>query len=236
VAEEPQGNATRILCVDDSEAFGRALTRVLRQRGWNIDSCEDPVAALTLVQERRHELVLLDWKMPGVSGREACRLLRATVADVPIIVLTHEERVSEKLLAFEAGADDYVLKSVRVEELCARMKSVLRRSRRRDGILPHTIASPLYEGLEVDLMSYRVLLDGKVVHTTPMEARFLILLIQASRRLVSLEEIVAFVFQAPPANPANSVRVLATQLRRKIARSGLQLVARAAGYELLRSK
>lgn len=229
------GSVTRVLCVDDSDAFCRALKRVMRTRGWTVDPCADTVAALATVREQRHDLVLLDWRMPGTSGHDTCRLLRATSAMLPIIVLTVEEGVSEKLLAFAAGADDYILKSANVDELCARMTSVLRRSQRRDGTRGQRIVCPLYEGLEVDLLSHRVLLDGRMVHTTPAEARFLVLLMQAGGRLVPLDETVAFVFDKPPADPANSVRVLATQLRRRIARSGLQLRGKGAAYGLFRA-
>lgn len=228
------GTGTRVLCVDDCEEFGRALARVLRPRGWHVDLCLDAAAALPLVRSGGHDLLLLDWKMPAISGREACRLFRAFAPDLPIIVLTVEERLSEKLLAFDAGADDYVLKSTSVDELCARMSSVMRRCS-SDGSRAHRIVSSLCDRLEVDLMCYRVLLDGVVLRTTPAQARFLILLVPASGRFVSLDEIVPFVYEEPPADPINSVGVLATKLRRKLARSGLQLVGRAASYGLLRT-
>jgi two-component system response regulator RegX3 len=118
---------TRVLLAEDEESFIDALTIGLRREGFHIEVARDGIEAMGLFDQGRYDLVLLDIMLPGVSGIDVCRHIRAR-STVPIIMVTARSTEIDTVVGLEVGADDYVTKPYRLRELVARMRAVLRRS------------------------------------------------------------------------------------------------------------
>src|SRR3954469_12305305 len=118
----------RILVVDDDRAVRESLRRSLTFNGYEVDLAADGAAALGQITAARPDALILDVMMPRMGGLEACRALRATGDDVPILVLTARDAVADRVAGLDAGADDYLPKPFALEELLARLRALLRRS------------------------------------------------------------------------------------------------------------
>ena len=118
----------RILVVDDDRAVRESLRRSLAFNGYTVDLAEDGVEALDAIANERPDAVVLDVMMPRLDGLEVCRQLRSTGDDLPILVLTARDSVSERVSGLDAGADDYLPKPFALEELLARLRALLRRT------------------------------------------------------------------------------------------------------------
>src|SRR5580700_6922572 len=123
---EPLVGAARILVVEDEGSYQDALLVGLTREGYHVEVAADGAAALELFIDHRPDLVLLDLLLPGMSGLEVCRRMRA-LAPTPIIIVSALNTETDVVLAFELGAEDYISKPYRLRELVARIRSVLRR-------------------------------------------------------------------------------------------------------------
>src|SRR5580704_6564304 len=120
-------NAETVMVVDDSPQIRRALRVMLISQGFVVFDARTGEEALDLIRKERVELILLDVNLPGMSGFETCREIRRG-SDVPVIMLTVRNSERDKVLAFDAGADDYIVKPFGSEELTARVRATLRRA------------------------------------------------------------------------------------------------------------
>ena len=176
-----------ILVVDDEPVIRSSVAEAFAAGGFRIVEAADGTAALQIARSEKPDLVLLDVMLPGISGVEVCRLLRAD-SRVPIILLTARDAEGDKIQGFEAGADDYVTKPFSLRELAARVNAVLRRT---GGEAP--IHGP--DGLvavgavHVDLPGHRVLRDGTPLAVKPQVFRLLAFLIENSGRVFSREQL-----------------------------------------------
>ncbi len=118
---------TRVLVIDDEPSFTEALSLSLKREGFEVDTADDGVSALSAIARKLPDLILLDVMLPGMSGVDVCREIRKT-STVPIIMVTARGEEIDAVVALEVGADDYVTKPYRLRELVARMRAVLRRS------------------------------------------------------------------------------------------------------------
>jgi two-component system, OmpR family, response regulator MprA len=118
----------RVLVVDDDEAVRSALTHALHRDGYQVSTAADGTTALATLLRNRHEAVVLDVLMPEPGGLEVCRAIRARGDDIPILMLTARDLVSDRVAGLDAGADDYLAKPFALEELRARLRALLRRS------------------------------------------------------------------------------------------------------------
>src|ERR1700749_3720553 len=125
--------AVRILVVDDDRAVRESLRRSLAFNGYSVELAPDGLEALALIASARPGALVLDVMMPRLDGLEVCRQLRSTGDDLPILVLTARDSVSERVAGLDAGADDYLPKPFALEELLARMRALLRRTPPDDG-------------------------------------------------------------------------------------------------------
>lgn len=116
-----------ILLVDDENAITNALRRTLSYEGYAVLTASDGERALALAHTKVPDLIILDLMLPGIDGLEVCRRLRATHNEVPILMLTARDRVVDRVVGLETGADDYLVKPFALEELLARIKALLRR-------------------------------------------------------------------------------------------------------------
>src|ERR1700756_4622773 len=120
--------AVRILVVDDDRAVRESLRRSLSFNGYSVSLAQDGLEALDAIARERPDAVVLDVMMPRLDGLEVCRQLRSTGDDLPILVLTARDSVSERVAGLDAGADDYLPKPFALEELLARVRALLRRA------------------------------------------------------------------------------------------------------------
>jgi len=163
-------STTRILLVEDEAALSTLLTYNLEAEGFQVESLERGDEAESRLEENLPDLVLLDWMLPGVSGLEICRRIRARerTRTLPVIMLTARGEESEKVRGLATGADDYIVKPFSVPELMARVRALLRRSR------PDRITGLLTAGdLSLDRENWRVQRGDRHVHLGPTEFRLL---------------------------------------------------------------
>jgi two-component system response regulator MprA len=119
----------RVLVADDDRAIRESLVRALELEGYSVDAVSDGVAALATARRKSADLLVLDVLMPGIDGLDVCRVLRADGDRTPVLMLTARVETSERVAGLDAGADDYLPKPFELEELLARLRALLRRSR-----------------------------------------------------------------------------------------------------------
>jgi len=176
----------RVMIVEDEEPLSMLLRYNLEAEGYEVDAVMRGDEAEIRLRERLPDLVLLDWMLPGLSGIELCRRLRARPESerLPIIMLTARGEESERVRGLGTGADDYVVKPFSVPELLARVRSLLRR------VKPEHLASQLRAGeIELDRETRRVHRAGQEVHLGPTEFRLLEFLMQSPGRVYSREQL-----------------------------------------------
>lgn len=206
----------RVLVVDDDADARLAARRALERAGFAVGEAADGETALAAAAADSPALVLLDLLMPGMSGFEVLTELRRR-SDVPVIVLSGRGEESERVLALEIGADDYVVKPFLVRELPARIRSVLRRTRPTGAVRDSASEIWSFEGLEVRPAEREVLVGGVVVETTAKEFDLLVRLASEPRRVFSRARLLEEVWGSSkewqdPATVTEHVR----RLRRKL--------------------
>ncbi|MGC2264563.1 MAG: response regulator transcription factor, partial [Candidatus Acidiferrales bacterium] len=160
-------SSAKILVVDDAPQVRRVMRATLTAEGYTIFEARDGSEALEIFRAKRPDIILLDVNMPGMNGLEACREIRRN-SDVPIIMLTVRNAERDKVLALDAGADDYVVKPFGMQELLARIRAALRRTSPQD-----KVPAILSKELSVDFEARRVKVQGREVHLTPKEFELL---------------------------------------------------------------
>lgn len=180
------GQSAQILIVEDEEPLSLLLRYNLEADGYNVETVARGDDADTWLRERLPDLIVLDWMLPGLSGIELCRRLRARqeTKSLPIIMLTARGEESERVRGLAAGADDYVVKPFSVPELLARVRSLLRRSK------PERMADTLTLGeIELDRIKKRVSRAGRDINLGPTEYRLLEYLMERPGRVFTREQL-----------------------------------------------
>jgi two-component system KDP operon response regulator KdpE len=201
-------SAGRVLVVDDDPQIRRVMRVTLSGQGYEIDDAKSGDGALETLRERRFDLVLLDMNMPGMSGLEACRMIRRQ-SEVAVIMLTVRDNESDKVDALDAGADDYVTKPFKSHELLARIRAVLRR-------LPGAIGRLALGGVEVDFEARQVIRGNQRVRLTPREFELLRYLAAHPNKVLSHRELLQAVWGPDYGDEVDALRVVVNQLRKKI--------------------
>src|ERR1700747_1431240 len=173
-----------VLVVEDSRAMQRTLQRLLEADSLNVQIASDGISGLESFRKQQPSAVLLDLKLPGISGKELCREFKTIAASVPIVVLSANAEVEDKVLLLELGADDYVTKPFSPKELLARVRAAVRRSSRP--ILADTFA---FDGVVVDFTRMQVTREGEEVLLTPQEFKIVKFMAQNPGRVISREEL-----------------------------------------------
>jgi two-component system KDP operon response regulator KdpE len=163
------------LIVDDEAPFRRVLRTSLAQSGFAIEEAHSGEEAVAVLTKCAFDLVLLDVNMPGMGGVEACREIRGLAPKIGIVMVTVQDGESEIVKALEAGADDYITKPVRLRELVARLKAVLRRLRSEEAGEPTLLRAG---DLELDVNRRLLHRRGRAIHLTPTEFDLLALLMR----------------------------------------------------------
>ena len=207
---EPAGKPPRVLVVDDEPQILRALKVVLREAGFEAVPAETGSEALDLAAVRPPEAAIVDLVLPDVDGVEVTRRLREW-SEMPILVLSAVGEEEQKVLALEAGADDYITKPFGARELVARLQAALRRAGR--GEEEPSIA---VNGLEVDLSARIVRRDGDTVHLTPIEFELLRVLVRNRGRLMTHRKLLAEVWGPEYVDDIQPLRTHIARLRAKV--------------------
>jgi two-component system response regulator RegX3 len=225
----------RILVVDDTEAILDAVTDALAAEGFEVQGVSDGRAALETAQAEPFDLVILDLMLPGLSGTEICRRLRAE-GPVPIIMLTARDSETDRVLGLELGADDYITKPFSEVELLSRVRAILRR-RELDRLGDVTVRR--LGGLSLDVVKHEVVADGKQVTLTPSEYKLLALLAEEPGRVFTRREIMQHLWQSSYVGDERACDAHVSTLRRKIERDPAQperiVTVPGFGYKLVAS-
>lgn len=178
-----------ILVVDDDPTFVHMLTALLEREGHHVVHADDGEEALAAIERRPPDLIVLDIEMPGMSGLELLSRLRPRVA-APVIVVSGREAESERVLAFDLGADDYVLKPFLAREFAARVRATLRRAR----LGPDTTF--VFDGIEIRVAAREVTVNGKPVPLTPREFDVLAYLAARAGQVISRQQLLEDVWRS----------------------------------------
>jgi len=203
---------TRILVVEDEESFRDALSYMLGKEGFEVHLAENGPAALESFDRHGADLVLLDLMLPGLSGTEVCRALRAR-STVPVIMLTAKDSEVDKVVGLEIGADDYVTKPYSTRELLARIRAVLRRHGEPDELVPATVeAGPV----RMDVDRHVVSVDGAQVPMPLKEFELLELLLRNAGRVLTRGQLIDRVWGSDYVGDTKTLDVHVKRLRSKV--------------------
>jgi two-component system KDP operon response regulator KdpE len=199
-----------ILVVDDEPQIRRVMRTTLASSGYTVLEARSGEEALELMQKERPELVLLDVNMPGMGGLAACREIRDR-SDAAIIVLTVRNTEKDKVMALDAGADDYVVKPFGMEELLARIRAALRRTASAEPV-PAFVSNDL----EIDFERRRVVVEGRTIKLTPKEFELLRQLVANQGKPLEHRRLLQAIWGPDYGNETEYLRVFINQLRKKI--------------------
>jgi len=205
-------NGSRILVVDDEPQLCRALRSTLSALGFVVADAASGETALERVREEKFDLILLDINLPGLSGLETCRAIRAR-SDVSILMLTVRARSEDKIEALDAGADGYVTKPFDVNELLARIRAALRRASAT--VLSESRVLQL-DGLEISFRDRQAKVNGRVTRLTPTELDLLRYFVTHPNSVLPHDKILQAVWGPDYGDEVEYLRVFVNQLRKKI--------------------
>jgi DNA-binding response OmpR family regulator len=174
----------RILVVEDDRAVQKALKRLFEAEGFSVEICPDGKSALEAFRTASPAAIVLDLRLPLVSGRDVCREIKQQAPALPVIVLSAASDVSDKVLLLELGADDYVTKPFSPRELLARVRAALRRTVR--GSLGEVFA---FGAVSADFTKMEVMREGQPVTLTAQEFKTLKFMVQNAERVISRDEL-----------------------------------------------
>ena len=220
----------QVLVVEDEADLVELLRYNLEAEDFSVATAEDAEEAMLRIAENTPDIILIDWMLPGTSGIEICRRIRARTdtARIPIIMLTARGEEEERVRGLATGADDYVVKPFSLPELMARINALLRRSN------PQLIAAILKAGdIELDRTTHRVRRSGKEVHLGPTEYRLLEYLMGNPGRVYSREQLLDGVWGTDVYVDERTVDVHVGRLRKAINRGRVKdpiRTVRGAGY------
>jgi two-component system, OmpR family, phosphate regulon response regulator PhoB len=204
-----------ILVIEDEEPLQVLLRYNLESEGYKVRHSAQGEDALYLINEEKPDLVLLDWMLPGISGIEVCRLIRAKpeARDIPIIMLTARSEEAERVRGLATGADDYLVKPFSVPELLARIKTILRR------VNPDAVAEQLKAGdLVLDRKTRRVNRGVRDINLSPTEFRLLEQLMKNPGRVYSRSQLLDTVWGRDAFVDERTVDVHVGRLRKSLSR------------------
>ena len=224
---------SRVLVVDDEAAIREAVGYALEREGFEVVEVGDGEAALDAARSDEFDVVVLDLMLPGVSGLDVCRRLRAQSA-VPIVMLTAKEAEVDRVVGLELGADDYVTKPFSLAELVSRVRAILRRRELDRETEPSVLR---VGGVEIDRLRHRVRVDGAERDVTGSEFRLLVLFATHPDRAFSRRELMQHLWQSEHVGDQRACDTHIVNLRRKLERDRTRpqrlLTVRGVGYKLV---
>jgi DNA-binding response OmpR family regulator len=203
----------RVLVVEDEQAIAEAITYALEAEGFEVETVSDGEVALEAARARDYDLMILDLRLPKISGIEVCRTVRGSGDGLPILMLTAKDSEEDRVFGLDVGADDYVTKPFSVAELMSRVRAILRR-RRLDRATKQAVTR--VGTMELDTLRHEVRIDGRPLRLTPSEFRLLALLAEQPERVYSRREIVQHLWESDYIGDERVADMHVSNLRRKL--------------------
>jgi two-component system OmpR family response regulator len=217
--------ALRILVVEDEARLSRQLATALTGAGYVVDCAADGARADFLAQTERYDAIVLDLGLPKVDGLTLLRRWRDAGVGVPVLILTARGSWHEKVQGIDSGADDYVAKPFRIEEVLARLRALIRRA------AGHVTSELRCGPVSLDSRAARVTVNGHPVKLTSHEFRVLSYLMHHRGRVVPQSELSDHIYAQDADRDSNTVEVFVARLRRKLATPIIETV-RGLGYRI----
>ena len=220
----------RVLLVEDNQSLAAAIAAALIDQRYVVDVVYDGQAAWQQATTLAYDLILMDMLLPKLNGVNLCQRLRAHGYSIPILMLTALDTTTDKIAGLDAGADDYVVKPVDLQELLARMRALLRRG--------SSLSPPVLEWgeLHLDPSSYEVTYKNQLLHLTPKEYSLLELFLRSGRRVLSRGVIIEKLWSLEEPPGEDTVKAHIKSLRQKLkavgAPSDLIETVHSVGYRL----
>jgi two-component system phosphate regulon response regulator PhoB len=228
----------RILVVEDEADLRQVLEYNLRDAGHEVVTFSEGRKAVTWAAEETVDLVLLDLMLPDISGLEVCRSLKANprTREVPVVMVTARGEEIDRVVGFELGADDYVVKPFSVRELLLRLRAVLRRGALPADELPPVAAPIRFGRLTIDVGAHRVWVDSEEVALTPLEFKLVCTLHERRNRVQSRSALLDDVWGASQENITRTIDTHVKRLREKLGEVGAYIeTVRGVGYRFVGS-
>ena len=222
----------RILVIEDDRAVQKALKRLFEGEGFSVDIASSGTSGLELFRASQPAALVLDLRLPGMTGQDVCREVKQIAPATPVVVLSAKSDVMDKVLLLEMGADDYVTKPFSPRELLARVRSAMRRSTR---VVPGDVAA--FDEVRVDFSKMELTRGGRSVQLTAQEFKILKFMVQNPERVVSREELLNTVwgYQNYPSTRTVDNHIL--KLRQKLEKDPANPVhfrtVHSAGYKFV---
>ena len=222
--------SSRVLVVDDEPNIVDVISMALRFQGFTVEAAGTGAEALSQVAAFRPDLIVLDVMLPDMEGFEVARRLGAERAGTPIIFLTARDATEDKIRGLTLGGDDYVTKPFSLEELVARIRSILRRA----GLAEPETGRLTFEDVELDEDTHEVTRSGSVVDLTATEYRLLRYLLLNPRRVLTRAQLLEHVWDYDFGGDARVLETYVSYLRKKLDAHGAPLIhtVRGVGYAL----
>jgi two-component system, OmpR family, response regulator len=223
-------NELRVLVVDDDQNIADVLSMALRYEGFAVDQAPDGRAALKGAEDFRPHIIVLDVMLPDFDGFEVARRLGERRAEIPILFLTARDTTEDKVRGLTLGGDDYVTKPFSVEEILARIRTILRRV----GLAQADGRNLAFADLELDDDTREVTRGGQLVELTDTEYRLLRYLMLHPRHVLTRAQILDHVWEYDFGGDARVLETYVSYLRKKLERHGPRLIhtVRGVGYAL----
>ena len=213
----------QILLVEDDELLGDAVRRGLMQEHYAVEWVRDGIAAQRGLRQHDHDLLLLDLNLPQRSGLEVLRTLRALKNSIPVLILTARDTVTDRVAGLDAGADDYLVKPFSMDELCARVRALMRRrSGRASSVIQHG-------EITLDPAGHGLTRAGKPIDVPPKEFAILKLLLENTGKVLSRARLEEALYGWSGEVGSNAVEVHVHHLRKKLGKNIVRTV-RGVGY------
>ncbi len=223
----------KILLIEDDIKLAQFIEMELSCEGYEVSMAHNGLDGLSQARTSLPDIVILDWMMPGISGVEICRRLRSTGSKVPIILVTAKDEIGDRVAGLDAGADDYVIKPFSIEELLARIRSHLRRTKEEDRNLLQ------FEDLSLNRLTREVFRLGYAIELTVREFELLDYLMTHPHQVMTRDLILEHVWGYDFGGDSNVIEVYVRTLRQKLEvnqTSRLIQTVRGIGYVLRLSK
>ena len=226
------GTPIRVLVVDDEASLTDLLSMALRYEGWDIRTAPDGLKAIAAAREFKPDAVVLDIMLPDIDGLQVLQRMRADGSDVPVLFLTAKDALDDRIAGLTAGGDDYVTKPFSLEEVVARLRSLIRRSTLTADVNESPVI--VVGDLELDEDSHEVRRAGRLIETTATEFELLRYLMRNPKRVLSKSQILDRVWSYDFGGRSSVVEIYISYLRKKIDTDANPMIhtVRGAGYML----
>jgi two-component system, OmpR family, response regulator RegX3 len=206
----------KILLVEDERSIVEGLKITLEAEGFQVAWAKDGIEAVAAWERIQPDLIVLDLMLPGMSGTEVCRTIRAR-SDVPILMLTARDSEVDRVVGLEIGADDYMTKPFSSRELVARIRAILRRSPVGGVMTPGGVELPIEaNGVRIDRGRHEVLVDGRAVQLPPKEFDLLATLVEHAGRVLTRNQLIDEVWGSDYVGDTKTLDVHIRRLRGRV--------------------